>query len=391
MALAWKIGGEAPEFAPGNKDYRAAIMKAFDKPYSRIVDGKIIPRPYQKGPKSLFPLSFRPLPFEPTAGEPSDDGDAVRKAIESARQAEQRIFQRFAVLIESECYKDTLHSSPMLTNRWAEQRIYAQLGDGWRYGGYNQISGPKKDRHLWEELLQTGKEIRFRSDFDVFPPDLRRAERYTGKPERLSRKQFLRMRHRVAPFYPAGGCFGGQSVFNIGWDVSRGLLRGELVATRRLPDGTVRSYWQHADSRHKPPLDLCGVLIHDPDAGFMPTHATWHGTYPSRMQTEWLRHGDIYLPESTRVIKPIGRSGGAEMHQINIYRWLIGGDAPDDVFDADVADLRAPVMDYFGRPFTRTTAEGHLRSAAAYQTPPELAKLPDPPNEAPKTFLDQLE
>lgn len=114
---------------------------------------------------------------------------------------------------------------------------------------HSQISGPKKDKHFWEEFLQ--------------------------------------MNRRVSPFYPAGGCFGGQSVFNISWDVSRGVVRGELVATRRLPDGTVRSYWQYTDSSYKPPLDLRGVLIHDPDAGFMPTQATWHGTYPSRMQTEW--------------------------------------------------------------------------------------------------------
>ena len=98
------------------------------------------------------------------------------------------------------------------------------------------------------------------------------------------------------------------------------------------------------------------------------------------MQTEWSKHGDIYLPKSTRVIKPIGRSGDvAEMHQINIYRWLIGTDAPDNLFDAELADLRAPVMDFFDRPFTRTTADNNLRAQAVYQTPPELARHPDPP------------
>ena len=79
------------------------------------------------------------------------------------------------------------------------------------------------------------------------------------------------------------------------------------------------------------------------------------------------------------------------MHQINIYRWLMGTDAPDNLFVTEVEDLRAPVMDFFDRPFTRTTADSNLRAQAAYQTPPELARLRDPPNEAPKTSLDPFE
>ncbi|MGI9471342.1 MAG: hypothetical protein ACR2NZ_07425 [Rubripirellula sp.] len=384
MSVAWKTGDAAPKFVVGKADYRAVIMESYRKPFSQIVDGKVVPRPWKKGRKTLFPLSIERLPFAPTAGEASGDNAAVREAFDLARQAEQTVLRRFAVLIESECFKDTTNYSPVFTNRWAEQRIYSQLDGGWKYGAYNQISGPKKNKHAWEELLIDVEEIRFRSDLAVFPPgDLRRATPYTGKPERFSKEQFLRFRYRVTPFYPAAGCFGGQNVFNIGWDVSAGIVRGELVATRRFDDGTVRSYWQYVDTVRKPPIDVCGVLVHDPEANFMPTQAEWYGSYPSRVQTEWKRYGDSYLPTATRVIRPIGSGASAgEMHQVNIYRWLIDADAPDSVFDGDLADLRSPVMELFDRPFTRTTVGNLWRTAAVYETPEELAELPDPPNEA---------
>jgi hypothetical protein len=388
VALAWKVGNAAPKLTRDQDDYRATIMGAFGKPYSRIVDGKVIPRPYQKGPKSLFPLELEELPYEPTAGEPIADAATARSAIEFARQAERKLLERVAVLVESECYKDTMQFQPAFTNRWAEQRIYSQRGDQFKFGAYNQITGPKKDKHLWEELLQAGNEIKYRSDVDVFPPrNVSQAKPYTGKPDGYSLDRFLQLRRRVTPFYPLGGCFGGQSVFNVNWDVTRGAIRGKLIAVRRLADGSIRSYWHYTDPDRKPPMDLRGVMVHDPDAGFLPTQVTWHGSFPSRLQTEWSLHGDIYVPKSTRLIKPVGHgSDMGEMHQINIYRWLIGPDSSDDLFDSSVVDLRAPVMDFFSRPFTRTTADSNLRAQAAYQMPPELAKLSDPPNLAPKSF-----
>lgn len=77
-----------------------------------------------------------------------------------------------------------------------------------------------------------------------------------------------------------------------------------------------------------------GVLIHDPDSGNMPTQVCGYGSYPSQMQTEWRQHGDIFLPNMLQVIESNGSGKNAsEIQQVHLYRWLVGVEAPDELFD----------------------------------------------------------
>lgn len=100
-----------------------------------------------------------------------------------------------------------------------------------------------------------------------------------------------------------------------------------------------------------------GVLIHDPDSGYMPTQACRYGRYPSQIQTEWRQHGDIFPPNMPQVIKSNGSGiNVSEIQQGHLYRRLAGNEAPDELFDPVAIGLRAPAMDFFERSFAKMNA-----------------------------------
>jgi hypothetical protein len=142
----------------------------------------------------------------------------------------------------------------------------------------------------------------------------------------------------------------------------KALRGGKLERTEIDERGVITSYWSYRQADY---TEAAGVITHDPAIDYLPRSISWKTTWRSSELTDrqhslyynldskielaaWRKVGGYWLPHAIRNNQT--RTDGQVIIKL---RWAVGPQLPDVLFDPQTEDLRAPIMEYFVRPWAR--------------------------------------
>ncbi len=292
--------------------------------------------------------------------------------------ARDHVMKRCAMIATGESHNTSEDGVPKTGPRYDFQLYDAATSFKYKGHAYLYADGtsPLFGREFWQEMVRCNGLLKVRSGFinAVVKP-------YTVKPPEVGELEFLQSESffpfKFSPFdnimmitdhmffYAMPDGYQFETIF---------LREAKFVSSRFLIGQNVESVWhlQKADMN----FDI--YVVHSATCDYLPIEVKYrphlkigHQTF-SDMRVDWVKQNDAWVPSRLQAGSTRFRKNGKDLpyQYLLSFKWKVGDEAVDELFQCDSDDYRIPIMEQFGVVFS------HVRNGVSipgqYERPENL-------------------